>query len=172
MPRLRNLEARLNALLAERDQLQKVAQLQQYQTLAQQIAEIASAKGEDYMQVISDMGISLKDFEKGLGIANDDALKTYIENIQAQKDSEGQNTASIVDVINHVSDLLQRVLDAPKSPVGGPGNGGVVTVGDDGNDGGRKGGRVITDDDAAAIGNAVYEAINRPSGNERRLVPV
>lgn len=166
---------RLNALLAERDQLQKVAQLQQYQTLAQQIAEIASAKGEDYMQVISDMGISLKDFEKGLGIANDDALKTYIENIQAQKDSEGQNTASIVDAINHVADLLQRVLDAPKSPVGGPGNGGVVTVGDDGSSGrsttSRGGGRNITDDDAEAIGNALYNAIQRPSGGGYRPAP-
>lgn len=162
-------QARLTALLAERDQLQKVAQLQQYQTLAQQIAEIASAKGEDYMQVISDMGINLKDFEKGLGIANDDALKAYIDNIQAQKDSDGQNTASIVDAIDRVAELLQRVLESPKSPVDGPGSGGAVTVGDEGrstNSGGN-GGRNISDGDAEAIGNALYNALQRPGGGRR-----
>lgn len=97
--------SRLQQLLKEQQQLQAAAQLQQYQTLAQQIAEISSAKGEDWQQVVSDMGIDLKAFEKGLGM-NDSQLDAYIKNFQALKDSNGDNTKSIVDVLNQILTAL------------------------------------------------------------------
>jgi hypothetical protein len=100
---------RLSDLLKEQDQLQAAAQLQQYQTLAQQIAEIASAKGEDWQEVLKEMGINIADFEKGLGL-NDEQTQKYIDSIQTQTDSNGENTRSIVDAINAMSDAVVRAL--------------------------------------------------------------
>ncbi len=93
--------ARLRELEKEKKQLESAQQFQQYQLLAQQIAEIASAKGEDWQQVVSDMGIDLKAFEKGLGM-NDAQLDAYIKNFQSLKDSNGENTKSIIAVLNAI----------------------------------------------------------------------
>jgi len=95
-------QARLTALLKERDTLQASQTLGQYQTLAQQIAEFASAKGISYQQVMKDMGVSQKDLEKGLNIKSDADLNTYIKNIQKQTDSNKDNTTSIVNEIHLV----------------------------------------------------------------------
>jgi hypothetical protein len=110
---------RLSDLLKEQQQLQSAAQLQQYQTLAQQIAEISSAKGEDWHQVVSDMGIDLKAFEKGLGMS-DSQLDTYIKNFQALKDSNGDNTASIVAVLNQILTALGGTPTASADPNAAP----------------------------------------------------
>jgi hypothetical protein len=42
------------------------------------------------------MGIKAADLEKGLGIKSDADLKTYIDNIQKQTDSNGDNTDRII----------------------------------------------------------------------------
>lgn len=106
---------RLSDLLKEQQQLQAAAQLQQYQTLAQQIAEISSAKGEDWRQVVTDMGIDIKAFEKGLGLS-DQQTNDLITNIQSQKDDNNENTASIIDAINNMSDAIVTALGGTPSP--------------------------------------------------------
>jgi len=148
-------QARLDKLLKEQQQLQAAAQLQQYQTLAQQIAEIASAKGEDWQQVVADMGIDLKAFEKGLGF-NDKQLNDYITNIQKQTDSAGQNTQSIVKAINDMSDAIVTTLGGTPgrhddTGTGTTGGGPPTPRGHSGH-GSR---RSITDEDAEAIGSSV-----------------
>jgi hypothetical protein len=122
-------------LLKEQQQLQAAAQLQQYQTLAQQIAEIASAKGEDWQKVLDGMGIKEADFEKGLGMTQDQ-LGQYITAIQQQKDDNGNNTQSIVAVLNQILSALGGTPSAgapagsgpPSTPPGhaGPRSGGMT----------------------------------------------
>lgn len=86
---------RLQDLLKEQQTLQAAATIQQYQTLAQQVAEIASSKGEDWKQVLTDMNVDISAFEKGLGMT-DDQTNNYIQAAQDEKDSNKENTASIV----------------------------------------------------------------------------
>ncbi len=113
---------KLKDLIAERDALQASQTLQQYQTLASQIAEIATAKGEDFKTVLSEMGIQQAALEKGLGLQSDQALQDYITTIQKQQDSANENTQSIVDAINMlpraISDALQGKLDTTNKAVG------------------------------------------------------
>lgn len=148
--------ARLSTLLKEQQQLQAAATLTQYQTLAQQIAEISSAKGEDWQQVVKDMGIDLKAFEKGLGM-NDSQLNDYITSIQKQTDSDGNNTKSIVDAINAMSDAVVIALGGTPSHSnnGTTASGSGGAAGTRGGHSGHGGGRNITDDDANAIGQSV-----------------
>lgn len=146
-------QKRLDDLLKEQQQLQAAAQLQQYQTLAQQIAEIASAKGEDWQQVVADMGIDLKAFEKGLGM-NDQQLNDYITSIQKQTDSAGNNTQSIVKAINDMSDAIVTTLGGTPGRHDDTGTGSAdarvpAPRGHSGH------GRTITDADADAIGSSV-----------------
>jgi tape measure domain-containing protein len=95
---------RLKDLLKEQQALQAAATLQQYQTLAQQVAEIASSKGEDWKQVLTDMNVDIAAFEKGLGMT-DDQTNAYIQAAQDAKDSAGENTQTIVY-------WLQQIVDA------------------------------------------------------------
>ena len=170
-------QKKLKDLLAEQAQLQQAALTQQYQQLAQEIAEIATAKGEDFTQVMKDMGISSADLEKALGLKDDAALATYMSTIQSQTDSQGNNTQSIVTAIQNLPYELANLLQG-KSFGGGPVIGGVqtrtapdgtgtsVTVGPPatGSGGPTRGpgsgtqlppGRTMTDADAKAIGQAV-----------------
>lgn len=96
---------RLHDLLKEQQQFQAAAQPQQYQTLAQQFAEIASAKGEDWRQVLTGMGDDITAFEKGLGMT-DAQTQDHISAIQKQKDGNDQNTQSIVAVLNQILSAL------------------------------------------------------------------
>jgi hypothetical protein len=111
--------AKLKELLKEQATLQAAQKLGQYQTLAQQIAEIASAKGEDYMRVLEEMGIQSKDLEKGLGIKSDADLKAYLDKVQKQTDSAGQNTTSIVNAINALPSAIANAIAGKPTPVGG-----------------------------------------------------
>lgn len=104
--------ARLQELLKEQSTLQAAQTQAQYQTLAQQIAEIASSTGEDWQKVIADMGINAADLEKGLGLANDDALTDYLAAIQTQTDSNGENTTSIIDAIHDIGDQITAAITA------------------------------------------------------------
>lgn len=123
-------QARLDALLKQQAALQAAATMQQYQTLANQIAEIASAKGETYTQILEEMGVQAADLEKGLGLKSDADLQAYITQIQAQMDSGKENTVSIVGALNtlphaiavELADILGRVAvplpgQAPSAPV-------------------------------------------------------
>jgi hypothetical protein len=125
---------RLADLLKEQQQLQASAQLQQYQTLAQQVAEIASAKGEDWQQVLKDMNVNIADFEKGLGL-NDQQTGDYITAIQKQTDSAGDNTQSIIAVLNQILTALGGTPSAaptgsapPSTPPGHAGTRSGMTV--------------------------------------------
>lgn len=109
--------ARLQQLLQEQATLQAAQTQAQYKTLAQQIAEIASATGEDWQKVLSDMGVNASDLEKGLGLANDDALSQYLGAIQTQTDSNGDNTTSIIAAIHDIGDqITAAITSAPPQP--------------------------------------------------------
>jgi hypothetical protein len=111
-------QERLKQLLKEQAELQAAATMQQYQTLAMQIAEIAMAKGEDWQAVLKEMGIKSADLETALGLKDDAALNDYISQLQKQTDSAKNNTASIVDAIYDLKANLLRVL-GDSSPVTG-----------------------------------------------------
>ena len=160
-------QQRLSDLLAERDELQKAATASQYQTLAQQIAEIAMAKGEDYQQVLDELGIKASDLEKGLGIKSDADLTKYLNAVQAQTDSDGHNTASIVDVLNQILDALtgtDATGHSTRSTDASSGNNRPVYI---------PPGRTQTDADAQAIGAAVADAVERRGNvnNRRNYAP-
>jgi len=100
---------RLKDLLKEQQTLQAAAQLQQYQTLAQQIAEIASSKGEDWHQVLTEMNGSVAAFEKGLGMT-DDQTNAYIKAAQDQKDSDGENTQTLINAWGEGVDRIVKAI--------------------------------------------------------------
>jgi TP901 family phage tail tape measure protein len=154
---------RLQDLLKQQQQLQAAAQLQQYQTLAQQIAEISAFKGEDWHQVAKEMGIDIAAFEKGLGLT-EKQTDDYITAIEKQTDDNGENTASIVAILTKIYDVLSGTdpnadPDAPNGRT--PGRGG-------GHSG--HGARNVTDEDADAIGRAVGRHSGH-AGNPRSSRP-
>jgi len=102
---------RLSDLLKEQQTLEAAAQLAQYQTLAKQIAEIASAKGEDWREVLEQMGINIADFEAGLQMT-DEQTDSYIDAQQALLDDNDENTRTIVEA-------LQQGFDDVVTAVGG-----------------------------------------------------
>jgi hypothetical protein len=157
-------QAKLDALLKQQAALQAAATMQQYQTLAQQIAEIASAKGETYQQILDEMGVQAADLEKGLGIKSDADLNAYIAQIQAQMDSGHENTLSIVSALSvlpqQIADAIFKIgmLTAPlpgtapgapiaTPPPAPPPSAGTLPVGG----GAPPGGRTLSDSDLQAM---------------------
>jgi hypothetical protein len=154
-------QQRLADLLEEQKKLTAQNQLQQYRDFAQQVAQISSATGENFEQVLGELGVTdIDELVKGLGLQNKDQLKAYIENLQAQQESDGDNTKSIVDVLKQI---LVALGGTPDSNAGGAPP--VPTVGREPGAGEGRG-RNISDDDADAIGEAVYRAVTRPGPNE------
>lgn len=107
---------RLNDLLKQQTELQAAADLQNANTLAQQIAEIAAAKGEDIDAVLESLHIDRQALEARLGLS-DEALDKLIADIQARQDDNKENTLSIVDVLNKI--LLQLGGTPDAAPTGG-----------------------------------------------------
>jgi ribosomal protein L12E/L44/L45/RPP1/RPP2 len=166
-------QSRLKDLLEEQQTLQAAAQLQQYQTLAQQVAEIASAKGEDWQQVLSDMGVNIDKFEKGLNLT-DQQTSDYIDAIQKQVDDNGDNTESLIAALDRLTRALGGTVpsggdtSSRGTPFGDNSDVGTFggTQGRGGTDSrnhGHAGQRNITDDDAKAIGTAVAIGIQTVS---------
>lgn len=116
---------RLADLLKQQAALQAAQDLTNAQTLAQQIAEIAAAKGEDFREVAADMGLDLAALEKKLGLS-DEAFAKLIADIQAREDDAGENTLSIVEVLNKILVALGGTPDpeggtnpvVPNNPTG------------------------------------------------------
>jgi tape measure domain-containing protein len=167
-------QQRLAELMKERDQLQAAATMQQYQTLAQQIEEIATAKGESFETVIHDMGIDIEAFEKALGLKSQADLDTYLGHLKDMEDSAGANTQSIVNAVNALPQELAAIINGDKFDtshiIRGPGIQPVVppttpapTAPAIGPMGGGRGNaeRFITDADAAAIADAWFSAGTR-----------
>lgn len=174
-------QTRLQQLLAQQQTLQAAQTLSQYQTLAQQIAEIASAKQESWQDVLKEMSIQSSDLEKGLGLANDDALDAYLTNIQKQTDSATESAQSIVDAIlalpTQIAAALSGALPAggstgpnhvtiptiggstPSTPPGTGNNGTTPVGGSGGNGAGGNGGGTgpihLSPESATMVGNAV-----------------
>ncbi len=111
-------QKRLAELMKERDQMEAAQKLSQYQTLAEQIAEIAQAKGETFQQVIQEMGVDQAALEKALGIQTDADFGKYMDALAKQTDSNGNNTKSIVDAINQMR--IEVVLAVGGKPGIGP----------------------------------------------------
>jgi cell division septum initiation protein DivIVA len=105
---------RLSDLLQQQQQLQAQQDYTNAQTLAQQIAEIAMAKGEDWRQVVSDMHLDLAGLEKRLGMSDAEFAK-YIADIESKTDDNKQNTQTIVDAINDMSDAIVTTLGGKPS---------------------------------------------------------
>lgn len=110
---------RLEDLLNQQAALNAAKTAQDFQTLAQQIAEIASAKGEQFTDVLTELGIKQEDLEKGLGLASDEALAAYAANLQKQLDSAGENTQSIVTAITALPRGIFDAFNDGSKPVGG-----------------------------------------------------
>jgi hypothetical protein len=102
-------QSRLSDLLKEQAQLQATQQYQQYQTLAQQLAEISSATGDDWREVAKNMGINIADFEKGLKL-NDKGTDDLIKHQQDLLDSNNENTQSLIDAIYDIGDQITVAL--------------------------------------------------------------
>lgn len=98
-------QERLSQLLKEQAQLQKTAQLQQFQTLAQQVAELAQVKGGDWRSILKGMDASIDAFEKGLGLT-DAQTDAMMKAIMEKKDSDGQNSRTLAAAINRLVDFL------------------------------------------------------------------
>jgi hypothetical protein len=160
-------QQRLSDLLKEQQQLQAAQDFTNAQTLAQQIAEIAAAKGEDWQKVLDDMHIDRAALEKRLNMS-DEAFGKYIADIQAKQDDNGENTQSIVKAIYEIGDQITVALG------GTPGNHGDSTTPPGHSTHGTRGaqdgptmplghsshgGRNITDDDARAIGREVGRGV-------------
>jgi hypothetical protein len=155
---------RLHDLLKQQQQLQAAAQLQQYQLLAQQLAEISSFKGEDWHQVAKEMGIDIAAFEKGLGLT-EKQTDDYINQIEQLKDDNGENTASIVAVLIQIRDAITG-----NAPSGDGDINGSLPSGGRGHSGHGGRGRNVTDEDADAIGRAVGRHSGH-AGNPRSSRP-
>jgi hypothetical protein len=105
-------QQKLADLYKQRDMLQAAQTLSQFQQFAQQVAELATAKGEDFTQVLSEMGVKQSDLEKGLNLKDDTALRAYVEGFQKQMDSAGENTASIVAAVNALPNEIAMAIGA------------------------------------------------------------
>jgi hypothetical protein len=120
---------RLKVLLEQQAQMQAGMQLQQYQTLAQQIAEIAMAREEDWQAVAERMGIDLAGLQEGLGLQSQEELDAWLDRIEEQTDSEGRNTESIVDEIQALRRDLNRLLGDGNAAADGSRNGRIASGG-------------------------------------------
>lgn len=178
---------RLQDLLKEQQQLQAAADYTNAQTLAQQIAEIAQFKGIDYKQVASDMHLDLAGFEKRLHMSDDQFAK-YIKDIEAQKDSNGDNTKSIVQAIYDIGNQITVALGGTPTDHTDPNATGGQDTGHSGHatpghaphpgappppPGGHSGHGTppphgVTREGATMIGNAVARAQSRPGGSNQR----
>jgi hypothetical protein len=174
---------RLADLLEEKKKLDAADQLQQFRELAQQIANIQSATGENLQQILSEMGVTnIDDVVKGLGLANEDALNTYIENIKAQQEADGNGTKSIVDVLTEILATLRGGATDGTNGLNEPGGAKPFGAGSGNSDGGGNapgiptggrdwhgaGGRNFTDADIDAMTDGLARALDRPySGNRR-----
>lgn len=127
---------RLSDLLEQQSQLQAAADLQNANLLAQQIAEIAAAKGEDIDEVLESLHIDRQALEARLGLS-DEAFDKLIADIQARQDDNKENTLSIVEVLNKI--LLQLGGTPDASPV--PGTPGTPSEFSNGRPIGHGGGR-------------------------------
>ena len=112
-------QAKYKALLAEQTSMQAANTAAQYQTLAQQIEEIANAKGETFQQVISEEGIDIKGLEKGLSITSDADFAAYMAKLGAQQDSAGTNTTSIVSAINNMGQNIVAAINGSQNGTNG-----------------------------------------------------
>jgi hypothetical protein len=151
-------QKRLSDLLKEQQQLQAAQDFTNAQTLAQQIAEIAAAKGEDWQKVLDDMHIDRAALEKRLNMS-DEAFGKYIADIQAKQDDNKENTSSIIAAINDMSDAVVTALGGtPRghSEHASPGGSSSPTT-PRGHS--QHGGRNISDDDARAIGREVGRGV-------------
>lgn len=99
---------RLEELLEQQAGMDAARQLEQYQRLAEQLAEISMAREEDWHAIADRMGIDLGAFAEGLGLQSEEELAALIEREQAQLDSAGQNTRSIVDALHEIRDEIRR----------------------------------------------------------------
>lgn len=149
--------ARLADLLKQDAVFKAADQLQKFQDLANQIAELASAKQESIQQAIDDLGIKNADLERGLGVASDDALKAYIETQQRQNDSSNENAGSIVQAIK---DLPEQIANAIH-----PG----TTNGSDGHSTGHNLSGPTADEIGDAVGRTIGRIIGPNSGQRANI---
>jgi tape measure domain-containing protein len=168
-PEGRNLtpaeQERLEELRRQREELQATAQLQQYQTLAQQVAEITAFNGMDWREYLESRDIDIAAFEAGLGIS-DDQMDEYIRGLQEQKDSAGENTRSIVEAIHWLGDTLTGVSHTKPMRIDGP------TSGEDAGgrgDGGSGRPEIVGGGRGAPGGDGTADAVNELTGELRRI---
>jgi hypothetical protein len=137
--------ARLESLYDQRDAAMAQQDFLNAQTLAGQIAEISEASGEDYKQILEEMGVNAEELAERLHLDSVDQLDQWIETFQENSD---QNT-------NVVADLLREILAAIR---GDDTNG---RVSNDPRDNPRRNDRLLSTEDTEAIGESVGRHVGR-----------
>lgn len=148
-------QKRLEELQKQYDQLKAADQLKQFQSIAQQIAELSAVTGDGWEKIVKDRGIDLVALEKGLGLKSDSEFSALIEKIQKQEDSNGENTTSIVDAI---TGSINKLIDFLR------GGNGLTPHAGTGPD--LPNGRSLSDDDVRRLARGIADGI--AGGNNYR----
>lgn len=93
--------AQLQALIAQRDAMEKADRREQAKNVAQEIADLAQSEGESVADVAAELGINLDDIAKDLGVSND-KVADYIEGLEKQDIS-----GTFVDASGNIIDAIQ-----------------------------------------------------------------
>lgn len=115
----------MRELLKQQAELQAQAarsvEVAQAQDLAQTIADLSFARGEDFQTVIDSLGIDLETFLQKLGFTDDTQLGEYIAGLQqTQAESyswfEQNVTADAIHIVAALNDLLKPATDPLLNP--------------------------------------------------------
>jgi len=118
--------AELAELKRQRDQLQSAQDHANALALAQQIADLVSAEGITIDEALKEIGLTdLPSFMKELGVTSKEGFDSFIQNLEKNTDSAGDNTADIVSKLDYTNLLLEQIRDgAPNGSAHAQGGGG------------------------------------------------
>ena len=110
---------RLDDLKKQRDQLEAAQRHHDALQLAQNIADEVGATGETIDQALQDAGITdLTPFLKDLGISNKDGFDKFIEGLEKNTDSAGDDTRDIASRLDLTNVLLTQIRDGTTGSAG------------------------------------------------------
>jgi len=107
-------QQRLHDLQERRTQLQEAQRHADSLQLAQNVADIVSATGETIDQALADLGIDnkgLQQFIQDLGLKDKAGFDAFIESLEKQTDSAGDNTRDIAGRLDTTNELLTEIRD-------------------------------------------------------------
>lgn len=110
---------RLERLLEQQQKMQEANLLQQYQTVAAQIADLADATETNWLTIAEQRGIDIDKLIAGMGLQSREELDQWIEHYQDLQSSDERNTQSIVDELRGLrNDLMELLRDEERRETG------------------------------------------------------